>query len=209
MSDYLEHHGIIGQKWGVSNGPPYPLDKKGRARVRQQARDNKKLEKAKKELAKTKEELAEANRKLKIKAEIEDKRRQVNEIRNNLAAKAAYEQKVQKEMDKYAKGLTIGELKAATEHLKAEKELHELLSDKKKVKNGENFVKKGLSDAGKKVITTVGIAGATVAIAALAKHIAGKVGAEDSGAGEMTREISRNFSRAMSRAVGDLMNDKK
>lgn len=23
---YLEHHGIKGQKWGVSNGPPYPLD---------------------------------------------------------------------------------------------------------------------------------------------------------------------------------------
>lgn len=24
-SDYLEHHGILGQKWGVRNGPPYPL----------------------------------------------------------------------------------------------------------------------------------------------------------------------------------------
>ena len=24
--DYLEHHGIEGQKWGVRNGPPYPLD---------------------------------------------------------------------------------------------------------------------------------------------------------------------------------------
>jgi len=26
--DYLMHHGIKGQKWGVENGPPYPLDKK-------------------------------------------------------------------------------------------------------------------------------------------------------------------------------------
>ena len=25
-SEYLEHHGIQGQKWGVRNGPPYPLD---------------------------------------------------------------------------------------------------------------------------------------------------------------------------------------
>lgn len=25
-SDHLEHHGIKGQKWGVRNGPPYPLD---------------------------------------------------------------------------------------------------------------------------------------------------------------------------------------
>ncbi len=26
LSDYLEHHGILGQKWGVKNGPPYPLE---------------------------------------------------------------------------------------------------------------------------------------------------------------------------------------
>lgn len=24
---YLTHHGIQGQKWGIKNGPPYPLDK--------------------------------------------------------------------------------------------------------------------------------------------------------------------------------------
>lgn len=24
---YISHHGIDGQKWGVRNGPPYPLDK--------------------------------------------------------------------------------------------------------------------------------------------------------------------------------------
>ena len=24
--EYLEHHGILGQKWGKQNGPPYPLD---------------------------------------------------------------------------------------------------------------------------------------------------------------------------------------
>lgn len=26
--NYLEHHGILGQKWGKKNGPPYPLDEK-------------------------------------------------------------------------------------------------------------------------------------------------------------------------------------
>lgn len=28
-SNELYHHGIKGQKWGVRNGPPYPLDKNG------------------------------------------------------------------------------------------------------------------------------------------------------------------------------------
>lgn len=24
--DYLAHHGVFGQKWGIKNGPPYPLE---------------------------------------------------------------------------------------------------------------------------------------------------------------------------------------
>ena len=27
-NDYISHHGILNQKWGVRNGPPYPLDSK-------------------------------------------------------------------------------------------------------------------------------------------------------------------------------------
>ena len=30
--DYIEHHGIEGQKWGQRNGPPYPLDQKAHSR---------------------------------------------------------------------------------------------------------------------------------------------------------------------------------
>lgn len=31
--DYISHHGILGQKWGVKHGPPYPLDSKTAKRV--------------------------------------------------------------------------------------------------------------------------------------------------------------------------------
>lgn len=31
---YLAHHGIQGQKWGVRNGPPYPLGSYGHLGVR-------------------------------------------------------------------------------------------------------------------------------------------------------------------------------
>lgn len=24
-SDYISHYGVLGQKWGIKNGPPYPL----------------------------------------------------------------------------------------------------------------------------------------------------------------------------------------
>lgn len=40
-NDYwLAHHGIEGQKWGVQNGPPYPLDKKTSIKVKKNASNN-------------------------------------------------------------------------------------------------------------------------------------------------------------------------
>lgn len=36
-SDYLSHHGILGQKWGTRNGPPYPLKGGSYTRTEQKA----------------------------------------------------------------------------------------------------------------------------------------------------------------------------
>ena len=35
---YLAHHGILGQKWGERNGPPYPLDEKDYSREEREQR---------------------------------------------------------------------------------------------------------------------------------------------------------------------------
>lgn len=42
---YLAHHGVEGQKHGVRNGPPYPLDRQGKAALRKQRKANKKAAK--------------------------------------------------------------------------------------------------------------------------------------------------------------------
>lgn len=44
MANYLIHHGIKGQQWGVQNGPPYPLDSKVKAEA-YRTREKEKVEK--------------------------------------------------------------------------------------------------------------------------------------------------------------------
>ena len=44
-ADYLAHHGIKGQKWGVKHGPPYPLDdnpekQRKQMEIKEKARNN-------------------------------------------------------------------------------------------------------------------------------------------------------------------------
>lgn len=42
--NYLIHHGVHGQKWGVKHGPPYPLDEKSQKALRSEWRKEKKID---------------------------------------------------------------------------------------------------------------------------------------------------------------------
>lgn len=44
MNDYLEHHGIVGQKWNHKNGPPYPLSTSEHEHVTREASSKAKMD---------------------------------------------------------------------------------------------------------------------------------------------------------------------
>lgn len=70
INNYLEHHGVKDQKWGVTHGPPYPLnrnkDKQAKLKAKAKARQEREKEKAKKRIAKAqKKAIEDANRAVK------------------------------------------------------------------------------------------------------------------------------------------------
>ena len=117
-SNYLMHHGILGQKWGQQNGPPYPLDSNKHSASEKKAGWMKSL-KEKSEAKKKKKaalEKARAARAEKVKQEKLAKDYQEQKSKILKSGKAS-------EVAKYKGEMTNQELSDALNRIRWEKEL--------------------------------------------------------------------------------------
>lgn len=115
--NYLIHHGMLGQRWGVKHGPPYPLDKKSQEILRKEWRkekriDDREIERRKKDVIATGDVKAAAANKFEFSEE------EINQViqrfnkQNELMSKVP-EEKIQTGIDKFnewsAKAQKVGD----------------------------------------------------------------------------------------------------
>lgn len=133
---YLAHHGVEGQQWGVQNGPPYPLEGKGKrnfikqAREARQKRRRKKILKDPEKIVKyqdefTPEEIDEALKKIDKIIEVKKRIPKKETLTGKEKRHAKTPADLLKNLDKFdADGA-----KMALERLKKQREIQEMMID--------------------------------------------------------------------------------
>lgn len=131
--DFLEHHGILGQKWGVQNGPPYPLSSD------QKSADEKKKKKSSGILSIFKK---------KSKSEPEEKEETPEE--HEARRQAAINKGTAKEVMEFQGELSNNELNTAIQRIQFEKRLKDLIAeDEPSIKNGMEKAQEFMDNVGK------------------------------------------------------------
>ena len=141
--DYLVHHGILGQKWGQQNGPPYPLDnsQKTVAEIKNVARTAINVVKNKKKQIQRNQNLKKAR-----KAREEESERK--DIVKKLSTKGSTSE-ILKNIDK----IKVSEYDDIIRRLEFEKKIKDINDDRTKK----------ASETTRSILDTVGKVGATTA----------------------------------------------
>lgn len=141
-SNYLMHHGILGQKWGSKNGPPYPLDEGDHSAREKKAGWMKSLAKA------AKDHKVKKQRKKALKKAQEVRKQQRAEKKKNDEFAKKKEEILRsgdpKMIMKYRKQLTDNELQSALNRIRNEGELNKFIaaSEKSGFDKIDSFMKK-------------------------------------------------------------------
>lgn len=137
---YLAHHGILNQRWGKKNGPPYPLNRAGKAAFKAQVKAQKALKKLeKKEKRQRKAEEDEQKRLEKKRNEYDKRQAQLKTDKERIMRSAPAE-----ELVKYRGLWTNEELQVISRRLELEKDINSYV---KPPKTGWDK----MEDVGKKV----------------------------------------------------------
>ena len=148
MQQYIEHHGVPGQRWGVRNGPPYPLNAEGMRSFKEhlnQGRIERRAKKIEKRVTKAGQKV---QKKLEKKEAAENSKLE-KRVRLALSGKISIDKLSAKEMEAYVnhmkKRVEIMELT-----LKSDQKMKDIRENDKSA--GRKIVEAQMSDIGKRVV---------------------------------------------------------
>lgn len=144
MNNELYHHGVLGQKWGVRNGPPYPLSSSSHSSSEKKAGWRKSLNAGKTTAKKKKKSPPKADVKARISKAIEEKKKGQQKI------------KEREDLIKNRRSLSDSDIKQMINRLQDEKRLKDLAEQD--INPGKYAVKKVLYEAGMEVGKATAIA---------------------------------------------------
>lgn len=148
-SNYLMHHGILGQKWGDKNGPPYPLDagdhspREKRAGWIKSLKAKSEAKKKKKKQQKQQENLAKARaaKQAKAQAAAEAKRKEEEWSKKKEEILRSADPKL---IMQYRDKLTDQEMQNALNRVRNENEMNKFIAESQKsgMEKIDGFMKK-------------------------------------------------------------------